>query len=233
MKTLLCVEDELDLLYDNRHFFEKSGYTVLTAETLKEAREHLAAHTPDAIILDIMLPDGLGLDLLRELREAGDHTPVLLLTAWGRPQNIADGLRAGANDYLPKPFDYDVLLARVETMFRNVKHIPDTITLGALKLDVAASEAFVNGKDLQLTPKQFSLLLHFVQHEGQTMTAEYLYKKIWGQPLNNDSNALRNAAYGLRKKLAGSGYTITADYGNGYRFEKWKAPNGELRGEKE
>ncbi|GHV55237.1 DNA-binding response regulator [Synergistales bacterium] len=220
MKALLLVEDERDLLENNRIFFEARGYTVLSAETLKEAREQFSAHAPDAIILDIMLPDGLGLDLLKELREKGDDTPVLLLTAWGRSRNIADGLRAGANDYLPKPFDYDVLLARLEAMFRNVRHIPDAITLGSLKLDVAASEAFVNGEDLRLTPKQFSLLLHFVQHEGRTMTAEYLYKKIWGQPLNNNSNALRNAAHGLRKKLAGSDYTVTAEYGNGYRFER-------------
>jgi DNA-binding response OmpR family regulator len=216
--SLLLVEDERYLLQNNRIFFEDRGYAVLTAETLQEARTRLAAHAPDAIILDIMLPDGLGLDLLKELREKGNDTLVLLLTGWGRPQSIAAGLRAGANDYLPKPFDYDVLLARVEAMFRSAQRIPETITKGALKLDIAASEAFVNGEDLALTPKQFSLLLHFVQHEGQAMSAEYLYQKIWGQPLNSDSNALRNAAYGLRKKLSGSGYTVTAEYGNGYRF---------------
>ncbi|GHS92660.1 DNA-binding response regulator [Synergistales bacterium] len=220
MKTLLCVEDEFDLLQNNRVFFEGRGYVVLTAENLAQARKHLAAQAPDAIILDIMLPDGLGLDLLKELREAGDDTPVLLLTAWGRPRNIADGLRAGANDYMPKPFDYDVLLARVETMLRGAERIPEAITKGALKLDVTASEAFVNGTDMLLTPKQFSLLLYFVQRENQTMTAEDLYKKIWGQPLNNDSNALRNAAHQLRKKLAGSGYTVAAEYGVGYRFER-------------
>ncbi|GHU61426.1 DNA-binding response regulator [Clostridia bacterium] len=220
MKTLLLVEDERDLLQNNRTFFEARGYAVLTAETLKEAREQLAARAPDAILLDIMLPDGLGLDLLRELREKGDHTPVLLLTAWGRPQNIAEGLRAGANDYLPKPFDYDVLLARVETMIRNVERIPETITKGALKLDLAASEAFVSGEDLLLTPKQFSLLLHFVQHEGQTMAAEYLYKKIWGKPLNRDSGALKSAVSQMRRKLAGSGYAISSERGVGYCFEK-------------
>jgi DNA-binding response OmpR family regulator len=220
MKTLLLVEDERDLLLDNRRFFEKSGYAVLTAENLTQAREQLAARPVTAIILDIMLPDGLGLNLLRDLRGNGDHTPVLLLTAWGRPQNIADGLRAGANDYLPKPFDYDVLLARVEAMLRNVERIPETITKGALKLDVAASEAFVNGGNLLLTPKQFSLLLHFVQHEGQTMAAGYLYKKIWGKPLNRDSNALKSAVSRLRGKLAGSGCAIISERGEGYCFEK-------------
>jgi DNA-binding response OmpR family regulator len=219
-KVILLVEDDREISEVNRDMLELRGYAVRAAGNLAEARAALLEAAPDVIVLDIMLPDGLGLDLLRELREKDDDTPVLLLTAWGRPENIAAGLRAGANDYLPKPFDYDVLLARVETMLRGAERIPETVTKGALKLDVAAGEAFVNGKDLLLTPKQFSLLLYFVRRENRTMTAEYLYRRIWGQPLSGDSNALRNAAHGLRKKLAGSGYTVTAAYREGYRFEK-------------
>ncbi|GHS90663.1 DNA-binding response regulator [Synergistales bacterium] len=219
MKTLLCVEDERDLLQNNRRFFEKSGYTVLSAENLAQAREHLATNSPDAIILDIMLPDGLGLDLLKELREKGHDTPVLLLTAWGRPQNIAAGLRAGANDYLTKPFDYDVLLARVEAMLRGAEQIPEKVAKGSLTLNVIAGQTLLKGADMLLTQKEFAMLLLFSQNEGRTISAEYLYEKVWGQPLPDDSQAVKSTASRLRKKLAESGYTIRAERGEGYIFE--------------
>jgi DNA-binding response OmpR family regulator len=222
MKTLLCVEDELDLLRNNSIFFEERGYTVLAAENLTQAREYLDKQTPDAIILDIMLPDGNGLDLLLELRAQGVKTPILMLTAWGRNENIAHGLRAGANDYISKPFSYDVLLARVETMFRNVEQVPETVARGPLKLDIAANRAFLNGEDMLLTHKEFALLLLFLQYEGRTMSAEYLYEKVWGQPINDDNRTLKKHLSNLRKKLeeGNSGYEITMSRGEGYRFEK-------------
>jgi DNA-binding response OmpR family regulator len=224
MKTLLLVEDECDLLQNNRTFFEVRGYAVLTAETLQEARTRLSAHAPDAIILDIMLPDGLGLDLLKELREKGDDTPVLLLTAWGRPQNIAAGLRAGANDYLPKPFDYDVLLARVEAMFRSAERIPETITKGALTLNLTSMVACLNGDDIFFTQKEFFLLLLFVRNEGKILSAEYLYEKVWGANANDDARAVKFQVSNLRKKIKGSGYVLPAIRGGGYRFEAERPP---------
>jgi DNA-binding response OmpR family regulator len=219
MKTLLLVEDERDLLQNNKRLFEENGYAVLSAETLSEARVHLKQNNPNAVVLDITLPDGSGLNLLCELRESGNDIPVLLLAEWDKPRNIAEGFRAGANGYLPKPFDYDVLLARMEAMLRGAERVPSVVAKGALKLDVTAGEAFVNGADLMLTPKQFSLLLHFVQHEGQTLSAEDIYNRIWRRPMAGDSGALRSAASQLRKKLSGSGYTVVAEYGDGYRFE--------------
>ena len=121
MKTLLLVEDEQDILENNRRFFEAAGFRVLTAENLAAARERLAGETPGAIVLDIMLPDGNGLELLKELREAGSKIPVIMLTAWGKASDVARGLKLGANDYMPKPFSYEVLLARVETMLHNAR----------------------------------------------------------------------------------------------------------------
>jgi DNA-binding response OmpR family regulator len=220
VKTLLCVEDDKTLLKNNSDFFIKSGYNVLAAENLSVAREQLAAVMPDAILLDIMLPDGSGLDLLSELRESGNKVPVIMLTAWGEPQDVSRGYRLGATAYLSKPFDYDAVLAAIEGIFGHKEEVPETVRKGALLLDVPASEAFVNGEDLLLTPKQFSLLLHFAAREGQVMTAEYLYRKIWGQTLNSDTSALRNAVYQLRKKLTGSGYTVTDGRGDGYCFKR-------------
>jgi DNA-binding response OmpR family regulator len=219
-KLILCVEDERRILENNRKFFSDNGFNVLTAESLKEARAHLAAYEPDAIVLDIMLPDGLGLELLKELREGGSKIPVIMLTAWGEPDDIARGLDAGANDYLSKPFEYSVLLSRVRAMFRNVEQLPETLSLGGLQLKLMSREALVNGEKLGLSPKEYDLLQFFVQNMDRSMNPEYVYKSVWGQPMAGNAQALRSTVSRMRKKLSGSGYTVLNEYGDGYRFEK-------------
>jgi DNA-binding response OmpR family regulator len=218
-KTILCVEDERFILGNHIKILTDSGYAALSAETVAQAREHLAAGTPDAIVLDIMLPDGNGLDLLSELREAGSKIPIIMLTAWGKSSDVARGLRLGANDYISKPFEYEVLLARLEAMFRNVEQVPETVTRGSLTLKPTSREAFVNGADLLLTTKEYTLLQFFVQNENRIMSAEYVYESVWGQPMAGDSQALSIAVSRLRKKITGCGYTISAEYGTGYCFE--------------
>lgn len=216
MKLILCVEDEPDILENNRKALEDNGYEVLTAENLDKAREILARNNPDAIVLDIMLPDGLGLDLLKELRSRGNRIPILLLTAWDKPSDVARGLSAGANDYLSKPFDYNVLLARIDAMFRNVEQIPEKIQRGVLTMDVLASQAFVNGEDMLLTKKEFALLLLFVNNEGDPMSCDYLYEKVWKAPYGNHDRTLKTHISNLRKRLKYSGYTIKSVRGAGY-----------------
>ena len=225
-KLILLVEDELDILENHRRFFEEEGYRVLLAATYEQAREHLARETPGAIVLDIMLPDGNGLDLLTELRAAGSKIPIIMLTAWGKSRDVARGLRLGANDYMSKPFTYEVLKARVDAMFRNVEQIPETITRGGLTLKIMSDEVFVNGETLFLTQKEFSLLMLFVQNEGRIIGAEYLYEKVWGQPMMGNAGAMKNQVSNLRKKLMGSGYTVLPVRGEGYRFgpETYKLP---------
>jgi DNA-binding response OmpR family regulator len=222
MKTILCVEDEPKILDNNRAALTQAGYVVLTAENLAQAREHLSKCTPGAIVLDIMLPDGNGLEFLKELRAGGSKIPVIMLTAWSESFNIAKGLRAGANDYLGKPFEYEVLLARVEALFRNVEQIPEVVERGPLKLDITAGRAFLNNVDMLLTQKEFSLLLLFAQNEKRAMSAEYLYEKVWRQAIGDDNRTLKKHLSNLRKKLedGNSGYKIIATRGEGYCFEK-------------
>lgn len=221
MKTILCVEDELHILENNRKALEDNGYVVLTAENLSEARKRLAKQTPDAIVLDIMLPDGLGLDLVKELRVGGSKIPIIMLTAWGKPSDVARGLRAGANDYLPKPFDYEVLMARIEAMFRNVEQVPERITRGALSIDVSSGQAFLNGADMLLTQKEFALLLLFVQNEDRVISAETLYEKVWNSPMSRNKQTVQRHISALRQKFkdGNSTYTISVIYGEGYKFE--------------
>jgi len=220
MKTLLLVEDELDILENNRNFFTEEGYRVLTAENMARAKEHLAAETPGAIVLDIMLPDGNGLDLLKELREAGSKIPVIMLTAWGKSSDIARGLKLGANDYVSKPFTYEELHARVETMFRNAEQLPEAIQKGAVTLKVRPMEVHFTGQKVKLPPVEFYLFQLLMENEGKLLKTEYLYEMVWGADMVNDPNAIKNTVSRLRKKIEGSGYMINMIRGEGYRFER-------------
>ena len=220
MKTLLYVEDERTILANVRRTLSENGYRVLAAEDLSQARAHLSSETPDAIILDIMLPDGNGLDLLNELREQGSRIPVIMLTAWGEPNDVERGLNLGANDYMSKPFTYGVLLARVKAMFRNVEQMPEKIMKGEITLRVRPMEVHFDGKRIKLPPVEFYLLQYLMENEGRTLRAEHLYRKVWGAEMNEDPNSVKNTVSRLRKKLDESGCTISAVRGEGYRFER-------------
>ena len=218
-KTILLIEDDAKLLNSNRLLLESEGASVLAAGTLDAARQYLATLTPDAIVLDIMLPDGNGLDFVEEIR-GSSAVPVMLLTALSTNADIIRGLEAGGDDYLPKPFDVGVFLTRVKAMLRRAAQVPEAITKGDMILYVSSGQAFLHGEDMLLPQKEFTLLLLLAQHESRVLPAEYLYEKVWNRPMNDDTNAVRYQVSRLRKKLAGSGYTIASEYGGGYRFEK-------------
>jgi len=216
---LLLVEDEPAVQANNRKILERRGYVLRQADTLAEARAAIAEETPRAIILDIKLPDGSGLDYLRELRKTS-NVPVLMLTAMGTPQDVILGLEAGGDDYLTKPYDLSVFLKRVEALLRRASIVPDTIMIGSLRLDPSSGKAFLNGEDMILSQKEYALLQLFAQYPDKTISADYLYEKVWGHGMVEDDSSLKNMTYRLRKKLEGSGYTITAERGEGYIFER-------------
>ena len=221
MSLILLVEDNQEIMQGNRRLFELEGHGVACALTLAQARASLGERRPDALVLDIMLPDGSGLDFMRELRES-EHAgiPVLLLTGLTAKEDVLLGLKSGSDDYLTKPYDFGELLARVEALLRRAARVPEVITKGLLSLDVTADVALLNGADLLLTQKEFALLLVFAQNEGRCVGAEYLYEKIWKTSYTNDDSALKNAVSKLRKKLDGSGYTVTSKRGEGYLLER-------------
>ncbi|MDR0946903.1 MAG: response regulator transcription factor [Ruminococcus sp.] len=228
MKALiLLVEDNEQIQRGNEWLFTKEGFDVMTALTLREARERMSEKMPDAIVLDIMLPDGSGLDFMRELRQTS-NVPVLLLTGLTTPEDIVRGLTEGGDDYLTKPYDFNVLLARVEALLRRAGRLTEVLQKGTLKLDVMSGQANVNGVDLLLTQKEFALLLLFMQNEKQALSLEQIYEKIWKAPIGNDTRALRKQISNLRSKLeeADCDYTLNTVYGGGYRFEFKK--NSEL-----
>jgi DNA-binding response OmpR family regulator len=217
--NILLVEDNRRIQQNNRALFERSGYVVRLAMNLAEARKELAAGLPDVVVLDITLPDGNGLDILKDLRRSSG-IPVLLLTARDSPEDTVAGLDAGSDDYLSKPYNIKVLRARVEALLRRASKVPETIVMDRLSFDVTASIAMLDGQDLMLTQKEFAMLLLFVQNEEQFMSAEYLYEKVWGSSMADDRNAIKGVIKRLRSKIDGSGYRIVWSRGEGYGFDR-------------
>jgi DNA-binding response OmpR family regulator len=228
MRTILCVEDEPQILENHRDFLTQRGFRVLMAENMSRARSQLSCFVPDAVILDIMLPDGNGLDILRELRDPDSElsqvnarlfkTPVIMLTAWGEPKDISHGYRLGATAYISKPFDYEALIAVMESIFSNAEQVPERINRGGLTLDILSGQAFLNGKDLLLTQKEFALLLLFIHNENMIMRKEYIYQKVWKASFGDSDRTLKTHVSNLRRRIEGGGYRIEAKRGTGYCF---------------
>ena len=220
---ILLVEDTKKILDANRRILEECGHTVLCAQTLAGARELLKTGKPDLAVLDIMLPDGDGLAFLPELR-AHCNIPVLFLTAKKERKDILDGLKAGGNDYITKPYSIDEFCARVESALQweisKREDIRETLTKGSLVLDLVSNRAFINHEDLLLTDNEFSILRLLVQNEGKTMSAEHIYEKVWGQPMVGNSRAVQSSISRLRKKINPAGYDVLTIYGKGYVFKK-------------
>ena len=220
-KLVLLVEDNEKIMAGNKRFFARRGYDVAAALTLAETRALIDGQKPDVIVLDIMLPDGSGLDFIRELREGENaNIPVLLLTGLTTKKDILRGLTEGGDDYLTKPYDFHILLARVEALLRRAERVPEIITKGRLTLDIMADMAILDGRDLLLAKKEFALLLIFAQNEGRFISAEYLYEKVWKAPLPEGSNVLNANIHRLRLKIEGSGWYIEWLRGEGYCFRK-------------
>ena len=178
MSTILLVEDNPHILRINAEVLGLRGYEVLKAASAAEARGQLQWHPVDLIVLDIMLPDANGLDLCRELKSQY-HIPILFLTALGENRDVVEGLRAGGDDYLTKPYDLEVFVARVEARLRGSSDSRRYVTYGCLRLDTVSLTGFVNGRDIQLTQKEFTVLLLLAQNaERLYWTAEEVDARI-------------------------------------------------------
>ena len=223
---ILIVEDDRSLNTINRRALESEGYAIVSAYSAAEARE-LLSQNPDLLLLDVKLPDGSGFDLCREIRET-TNAHIIFLTSVTESSGELEGLRAGGNDYLRKPYGIELLRERVKTALRGRGLMgantapPQTVVKGRLTLDTVARRAMVDGKDVNLRPMEYGLLLFLIRNEGQAMNAETIYEKVWGQPMGEDRNAIQVAVARLRKKLENTGYSINSAYGRGYAFEPAK-----------
>lgn len=219
-QTILLIEDNPHIMRLNRSVLSSRGYRILEAETLEEGRALLERENPGLIVLDILLPDGNGLDFCEELR-GKSGVPILLLTALKEDADIVAGLKRGGDDYMPKPYNMEIFLARVAALLRRGEQGADAvITRGALSLDTGSQTLKVSGEDTPLSQREFTMLLHFVLNEGRVMRAEDLYTAAWGQPMADDVSAVKITVSRLRKKIEPTGLKIVSVRGAGYRFEK-------------
>ena len=217
---LLLVEDEPAVQSNNMKILQRRGYSIKQAYTIAEAWQKMENEPPRGIILDLQLPDGSGLDFLRELRKNSD-IPVLILTAMGERDDIIRGFETGSDDYLTKPYDLSVFIMRVETLLRRAAAIPDTLEFGgSFKLYPIAARAMLDGEDMLLSQKEYAILQLLVQYPDKILSAEYLYEKVWGQEMLEADNAIKVAVSKLRTKMADSAFTVTASRGEGYYLER-------------
>jgi DNA-binding response OmpR family regulator len=204
-KTVLLVEDNKKLNVINRRALEDEGYEVLTALTLADARERLADSDPDVILLDVLLPDGNGIDFCAEIRGRTDAHILFLTSKTDRADRIR-GLGTGGDDYISKPYHLAEMLARVGAAVRRrnmaeAKPPARTITRGPLRLDTVATRAFLNGEDMLLKSKEFAILRLLAENEDKKFAAEELYKAVWGLDANADIRTIQVHISSLRKKL--------------------------------
>ena len=186
---LLLIDDDARLSAMVADYLRGAGHEVTVAGSLAAGREQLADHAFDALVLDLMLPDGDGLDLCRELRSAPRtrQLPLLMLTARGEPMDRIVGLEMGADDYLPKPFEPRELLARVKALLRRASPAPagdEVLRFGRLEIDLGARTARVDGKPCDLTSHQFDLLVVMAQSPGRVLTRDQIMDSLKGQPMD-------------------------------------------------
>ena len=221
MSTLLLVEDNPHIMKINGEMLSMRGYEVLKAASVSECMEAFRWHPIDLVVLDIMLPDGNGVDLCREIKNRY-HVPILLLSALGDSRDVVEGLRAGADDYLAKPYDLEVLAARIEARLRRVTEINRYSCYGDLELDTFSRRGYLFGEDLLLTQKEFSLLLLLIRSGDRPVPASTLVQEIWNDQGESSSRALWTLISRVRKKLCSekSRLEIISKRGDGYILEQ-------------
>jgi DNA-binding response OmpR family regulator len=222
---VLVVEDDPNLrltLVDN---LEEEGYAVEAASTLAEARAKWKATGFDVVVLDIMLPDGDGYSLCRELRQAGTSSRVLMLTARTLEDDAVRGFDAGADDYVAKPYRLRELLARIRVLARRGAAAPpeQVLSFDRFRVDLASRRLLdASGQPLELTRTEFDLLVYLLRNAGKALTRDQILSSVWGEDTVVDAHTVDNFISNLRKKLewnSGSRFEIRSVRGVGYRMD--------------
>jgi two-component system KDP operon response regulator KdpE len=219
---VLVVDDERQILRALKVILRDAGYDVIEATTVEEALDRAAVRPPDAAILDLVLPDGSGVDLCRRLRE-WSTMPILVLSAVGEEDAKVQALEAGADDYVTKPFGPRELVARLGAAMRRVGDAPGepALEVDGLHVDLNARVVRRDGEEIHLTPIEFDLLRTLVRHRGRLMTHRALLVEVWGPQFGDDTQVLRAHIANLRRKIEPPGERryIRTDPGIGYRFQ--------------
>jgi two-component system, OmpR family, KDP operon response regulator KdpE len=220
---VLVVDDEPQILRALETTLRGAGYEVDTAADAETALARAAARPPEAVILDLVLPDRSGIDVCRELR-SWLHAPVLVLSAVGEERDKVEALDAGADDYVTKPFGIDELLARLRAALRRADAPGEPVVeIGDLTIDLDKRSVQRNGEPVPLTPHEFALLRYLAQNEGRLLTHRAILREVWGPSYQTESHYLHVYVSQLRRKIendptrpqyllteAGAGYRLVA-----------------------
>jgi DNA-binding response OmpR family regulator len=210
---VLIVEDEAHLAQGLLFNLQADGYEVAIEGDGEAALARLAEESFDAVVLDVMLPGKSGFEVVADLRARKSFVPVLMLTARGRPEDVLQGFEAGADDYLPKPFDLSILLARLKSLLRRTKwHRPaeepqiateelSTFTFGERKIDFESLELTSFGKTIRLTLMEADLLRHLVRNQGRVISRKEILEQVWRLHEDTDTRAIDNFIVRLRRYI--------------------------------
>ncbi|TMK62438.1 MAG: response regulator [Actinobacteria bacterium] len=220
---MLVVDDEPQILRGLRVVLRNAGYQVDVAATKAEALDAAAARPPDAMVLDLVLPDGSGVEVCREVRR-WSGLPIIVLSAVGDVREKVKALDAGADDYVTKPFGSEELTARLRAVLRRAADA-DTeaaVTVGDLTIDLAARRVLVRGEEVHLTPIEFDLLRVLAVHRGKLVTHRQLLHEVWGPQYTDETHYLRVHVAHIRAKVeadASRPQLLVTDPGVGYRLQ--------------
>jgi two-component system KDP operon response regulator KdpE len=223
-RRILACDDELKILRALKLVLRPAGFEVVTAASMEEALDVVAVTPVEAAIIDLVLPDGNGVDLCRRLRE-WSAMPIIVLSAVGEEQEKVRALGAGADDYVTKPFGPQELVARLQAVLRRASPEPEESVVAAagLEVDLAAHVVRRDGEEIHLTRTEFELLRVLVRNRGRLMTHRALLTDVWGPEYADDVTVLRGQIANLRRKIEPSQgprrHYIRTESGVGYRFD--------------
>jgi DNA-binding response OmpR family regulator len=221
MARLLLVEDEAKVRRSLQKGLEEEGYEIVAVDNGDDGLRAATTGPFDCLILDLMLPGRDGLEILQQVREAGNTTPTIILTARGTIDDRVRGLDCGADDYLPKPFAFAELLARIRALLRRRAISKDAVLrTGDLTLDCIHRRVARGEEVIELTAREFELLEYLMRRRGQVVTRDMIARDVWREPAGSMTNVIEVYVNYLRKKLERSGQArlIHTVRGVGYRF---------------
>ncbi|HEU0035179.1 MAG TPA: response regulator [Kofleriaceae bacterium] len=231
MTTILIIDDDEAVRRFLRTVLNGQGYRTVEAATVGAGIDVLTNTEPDVVLLDLGLPDGDGVDVLRAMPER--HVPVIVLSARGQEGDKVVALDSGADDYLTKPFGSSELLARIRVALRkqtqNAHATPEVLEVGPIRIDQPRHEVSVDGREVRLTPMEFKLLVELARNPGRVLTHRHLLREVWGSSAADQSHNLRVHVAALRRKLEpdpAQPQWLVTEAGVGYRLREGSRAKG-------
>lgn len=219
MTDILIVEDNKELAGVLRDFLRAENYTVSVAENAEKALSLYQRYGARLVVLDIMLPDGDGFSICEKIRE-DSNTPILIVSAKTGKDDKLTGLNLGADDYIEKPYDIDILLAKIAGIFKR-RYSLDELTDGDIRIDRINRTVYIVNVPVEMTSKEFDLLVLLMENKGRTLSKEYIFNRIWGSDSFSEPQTLTVHIKWLRRKIGenpGNPQKILTVWGVGYRY---------------